>query len=126
MGNCLATLITNNMVNTIKIVLSFSIIIFLIVTSCKKNEAVITNDLPICIEEILMDSTRLTSIKTVQAIMVKNEIHYWLNTDARHSDLTESIVNEQCEKVCLMCGICVPQKCSDKYDMEDWQIVWQP
>jgi len=122
-------MITNRLqltMRTIKIVFSFSFLILVIITSCKKNEVVITEDLPICIEEIVMDSIRSAALKTVQAIVAKNEIHYWLNTDARHADGGELIVNQQCEEVCSMCGNCVFPKCLKKYNMEEWQIIWQP
>lgn len=72
---------------------------------------VIPKDLPVCIEEILMDSTRLVRLKTIQALVVKNEVHYWLNTDWRHADGAESIIDEKCETVCSMCGNCTFPKC---------------
>jgi len=65
-------------------------------------------------------------LKTIQAITLNNEIHYWLNTDFTHFDGTEFIMNEQCDTVCFFCGECFQPECANDYDFEDWEIIWQP
>lgn len=106
----------------------FSLIFVLfIVMACKKNdEVVVDNNLPACIEEILTDSTSLAHLKTIQATVVDNKIHYWLNTNFRQLDGFESIVNEECDTLCSIGGW-IPTECETDYQTPDgWQIVWQP
>lgn len=88
---------------------------------------VINDNLPKCIDEILADSTKIRTLKTIQTIAVKNEIHYWLNTNASFVDGSEFIVNEQCDTVCSIGGRGNSQECLLDYeDVEMWKIVWQP
>jgi len=120
----------------IKVLLSFSILILLAVTSCKKDnvakdeENTISEELPFCIEEILKDTINSMQLKTIQAITLNNEVHYWLNTDFRLLDGSEAIVNEQCDTVCGICSGCIlidpAEDCTTDYDFNNWQIIWQP
>lgn len=104
------------------------IFIFCVAMACKKNDEVIIDDnLPTCIEQILTDSTNLVSLVTIQATVVDNKIHYWLNTNFRQLDGSEFIVNEQCDTLCSFGGWINTQECLMDYnDVEMWKIVWQP
>lgn len=112
------------MMRIIKAVLGFSILLLLVITSCKKDIVVIDENLPGCIEEILTDSIDLATLNTIQAVVIDNEIHYWLNTEARHIDGLEFIVNEKCDTVCSFGGFSSTECAAESTD--GWQIVWRP
>lgn len=98
--------------------LVFCILLF----SCNKN---CINNLPPCIREIVRDDAQDGKIKTVQAQVVDGELHFWINTDARHHDGNEIIVNSNCQTVCGYCGECVQGICADLYIYDEWEIVWE-
>lgn len=93
--------------------------------SCQKKE--VGNKLPQCIEEILeMDqNTMYSPILRVNAQIVGGEQHYWLNTDERHADGPEYILNEICDTVCYLCGECTYPSCLDNYKDENWETIWE-
>jgi len=109
-----------------KIMLCLALAI-LFMASCKKSDdAIVTENLPTCIEEILMDSISMAWLTTIQATVVDNKIHYWLNTGASQVDGSEFIVDEQCDTLCAFGGW-LPSDCVwDEESFEGWQIVWQP
>ncbi|MEO5906192.1 MAG: hypothetical protein ABIQ11_05665 [Saprospiraceae bacterium] len=92
------------------------LIIFLI--SCNKKDESIITELPECIE-------LSGALKTVRVQNVKNELHYWLNTDFAQSDGPEYVVNINCDTLCTFCGECIPPNCAKKYDFESWVIIWK-
>ncbi len=100
----------------------YLICIILFFFSCNKSDL---NNVPPCIREIVRDDSQDGKIKTVQAQAVNGEIHFWINTDARHYDGSEIIVNSTCQTVCGYCGECVQGECADLYIYEDWEIVWE-
>lgn len=85
--------------------------------------------IPDCINGMISDSTITTfnsNLKTVQVQKVDNEHHYWLNTDARHSDRIEYIINSDCDTICSIGGGrgVKPANCLSDYSMEEWVIIW--
>lgn len=81
-------------------------------------------DLPACIEDIIEQDVNYDPIKTVRVQRISGEFHFWLNTDARHYDGVELIVNENCDTICFMCGECIPPECLEDYKEGKWEIVW--
>lgn len=89
------------------------------VDSCEKG-----NDLPHCIQETInKDSSSYAPILSVQRQKIDGDYHYWLNTDARHYDGSEAIVNTSCDTVCWFCGFCVQPACIEKY-ATTWDTIW--
>ena len=95
---------------------------FVFIASCTKE---VSKELPPCIKNITEDSVKSVSLKTVKVQRVRGELHYWLNTDYRHMDGLEFIVNEQCDTLCSFCGECIPAECIDDYCEDDWVTIWE-
>ena len=103
--------------------LTFVLIIFTFL-SCDKKNGNLNSELPECIKNIISNNQVFIPLKTVQIQEVDGEFHYWLNTDARHFDGLESIVNNNCDTICYYCGECSFPNCINRYN-EDWQIIWE-
>ena len=103
------------------------LLLFLLFISCacKKREEASPN-LPACLKTLVADKQRSASLQSIRFQKIKGENHFWLNTDARHIDGVEYIVNSSCDTVCLTCGECALPKCMEKYGTEeDWKIIWR-
>jgi len=92
--------------------------------SCTKNKLP-GEELPDCISNIIYSGEDNGTLKTIRRQWIRDEFHYWLNTDFMHFDGAEYIVNASCDTVCLLCGECFPPACMDEYDMNEWVIVWE-
>ena len=101
----------------------FIIVLFLIV-SCKPEESLDLN-LPVCIENVIQDSILSKNLITIQLQKINGENHYWMNTDFRHSDGPEYILNNQCDTICGFCGECNPDECINDYKSKKWKIIWE-
>jgi hypothetical protein len=102
-----------------------SVLIFVILLcQCKETDNCGDINLPVCIQNMVEDTTASASLKTIRSQNVKGELHYWLNTDARTYDGAEYIVNEDCDTVCAIGGFRPPMECAGNYN-DDWKIVWQ-
>ena len=103
------------------------LLLLLLFTSCacKKDEEALSN-LPTCLQTLLANQQQSLGLQTIRVQKIKGEKHYWLNTDARHLDAPEYIVNASCDTVCLICTECGPPECMKKYGKEeDWKIIWR-
>lgn len=103
------------------------LLLLLLFTSCacKKREEALSN-LPACLQTLVADQQQSVGLETIRVQKIKGEKHYWLNTDARHLDGAEYIVNASCDTVCLICTECGPPECMKKYGAEeDWKIIWR-
>lgn len=104
---------------------SLLLLLLFISCACKKREEASPN-LPACLKTLVADKQQSASLQTIRLQKIKGEKHYWLNTDARHLDGAEYIVNASCDTVCLICTECIPPECMKKYgDEEDWKIIWR-
>jgi len=99
--------------------------LLLLLAACSKEDQNPTAKLPACIQDILDDPEQSENLLTIRLQQVNGENHYWLNTGAMAWDGTETIVNEQCETVCTLCGFCISPECIGDYDNEDWEIIWE-
>ncbi len=101
--------------------------IFLLIFSCtKKDNSEIENlELPDCVEKLTIDNRRGPAIQRVRVQEVKNEFHFWLNTDVLQSDLSEFVVDEKCNVVCTFCSECNEPLCSKEYEYDDWVTIWE-
>lgn len=101
-----------------------AVLSLLLLLACNKPE--VSREMPDCIQKILEDSTyRFDPILEVRVQNWRGELTYWLNTDARHYDGVEFIVNNQCDTICTYCGFCEPRPCSKKYPLTDWVTIWK-
>lgn len=94
--------------------------------SCTKSkECIITpSNIPECVLEKTKEE-KYSPIKTIKAVCIDGDIHYWLNTDDAHVDGTEAIVNSQCDTVCSIGGWRPPLECGQSYSYDDWILVWE-
>lgn len=106
-----------------KVFLSILVCVF-IVYSCKDDNDAQFDCLPACIQNLIESPTGPT-IKAIKIQKINNTTHFWINTDARHHDGTEDIVDQDCNRLCFFCGECEPPKCLDDYNMNDWKTVWE-
>lgn len=90
--------------------------------SCSQYENINT-EVPTCIQEIIDDSLSYIPLKTVRVQKEDGELHYWLNTDARHWDGGEEIISSSCEIICIFCGECTGS-CESDYKEDEWIIIW--
>lgn len=102
----------------------FTILIYLFVAACAKEDEKISTSIPTCIQNIINDEELSKTLKTVQVQELRGELHYWLNTDFRHFDGVEYIVNNKCDTICSFCGECIPAECSFDYN-QDWIKIWE-
>lgn len=100
--------------------LLFFCLIILTVIACKKDDK-----LSPCLHEKLEAFKASSRAKTIKKQIVNGEVHYWLNTDDRHLDGTEYILNETCDTVCVLCGDCDPPACLSNYDNDNWKTIWE-
>lgn len=103
----------------------FLLIMFsFVLNSCCKDENCESTKLPDCIRqkiEVVGDAPPLISVKIQR---VDGECHYWLNTDARHYDGVEFIVDSKCDTVCFYCGECLPPECGEDHPFDKWETIW--
>ena len=93
---------------------------------CNKSDNTPSNLMvPECIDVLLEDSLIMASMETIRVQVENEEHHYWLNTDARHADGIEFIVNSKCDTVCALCAECIPPDCSKDYEEDEWMIIWE-
>lgn len=84
-----------------------------------------SSTIPGCVQDIIDEGgSQFETLKTVKSQSIDGTIHYWLNTDARHVDGPEYIVNMSCDTICSYCGFCVLPDCIDSYNEEEWQEIW--
>lgn len=101
------------------------ILLLCISYSCKKHEETLTV-LPPCLKTLIADKQRSASLKTIRVQKINGKNHFWLNTDARHLDSSEAIVDSSCDTICGTCGECILPECLRKYGSEDdWKIIWR-
>ena len=103
------------------------LLLLLLFTSCacKKHEEALSI-LPACLQTLVADKHQPAGLQTIRFQKIKGEKQYWLNTDARHLDGAEYVVNASCDTVCLICTECLPPECMKKYGAEeDWKIIWR-
>ena len=103
------------------------LLVLLLFTSCacKKREEALSN-LPACLQTLVADKQQSVGLEAIRVQKIKGEKHYWLNTDARHLDAAEYVVNASCDTVCFICTECAPPECMKKYGAEeDWKIIWR-
>lgn len=95
-------------------------------SACKKANEEIDKTIPACIRSKVIGNL-LTEVKTIRVQKIGNELHYWLNTDHRHFDGIEYIVNNSCDTVCAIGGFKPPSPndCAKNYDFDKWEIIWQ-
>ncbi len=98
--------------------------IILLLSACDNSNEMINTEIPVCIQEIIDEPELSSELKTVRIQEANNELHYWLNTDFRHADGIEYIVNSSCDTICSFCGECLPPGCSREYD-ENWITIWE-
>lgn len=92
------------------------------IASCTKAAS---SDLPECIVELLEDEIASAAIKTVRKQKKGGEVYYWLNTDGRHIDGMELLVNSSCQTLCVFCGECLQPECAVDQTEEDWEVIWE-
>jgi hypothetical protein len=99
------------------------LLIVCVVAGCNKEaeKGLIEPCLEAKIEEFKASPTAI-SLKTLK---VGKETHYWFNTNARHLDGSEYIINEASDTVCFFCGECDPPDCSKTYWDADWETFWE-
>ncbi len=90
--------------------------------SCNKSGF---KNLPPCVRDYIKDDAQNGTIKTIKVQEVNGENHFWINTDARHIDSGEIIVNSECQTVCWYCGECIYLDCVELYKYEDWETAWE-
>lgn len=108
-----------------KLIFLFSLTLALV--SCEKDKvcSCVKEDLPLCIQEMIADSTITAGLQTIQRTTVNGEYHFWLNSGASAMDGAEYIVNSQCDTICYWLCFCPPAPCSSDYDMGNFEVVWQ-
>ncbi len=101
--------------------------IFLLIFSCtKKDNSEIENlEIPDCVEQLTIDNQGGLTIQRVRVQKVKNEFHFWLNTDVLQADLTEFVVDEKCNLVCRFCTECIELNCLKDYEYDEWITIWE-
>lgn len=102
------------------ICLAFSIFLFF---ACHKEKDCCAFPESPCLEDLLesfKESPRAVSIQTTQ--LLDRQV-WWLNTDLRHLDGPEYIVDAKCDTVCMLCSECYPPPCMDL--LGDWKVVWK-
>ncbi len=75
---------------------------FLAFSSCKKNEL---QKVSVCLAykfEAFQAEDRAKQIMLFEDSDGKK--YYWLRDDTRYHDLCETVLNEQCEEICAICG----------------------
>lgn len=95
----------------------------LIAFSCGKNSAEISTTVPSCIQQIIDNNSESHSIQTIRVQKSGDRLHYWLNTDDRFLDGSESIINDNCDTICSLGGF-LPPDCAKNYD-DSWVVIWE-
>lgn len=98
------------------------ILSFLLLACNNVNESINT-DIPSCLQNILDDPELHDEVNSIRVQEKSNELHYWINTDARFLDGLEWIVNAQCDSICSLGGF-MTQECARKYNT-NWVIIWE-
>ncbi len=91
--------------------------------SCDDKKEQLNTKLPECIENIIANEQSFFPLITIRQQEVNGENRYWLNTDARHLDGPEYIVNSSCDTICSYSDRGIPVDCIDQYG--GWQIIWE-
>ena len=110
-----------------KNILLFALFLLISIAACKKETDCCAGpeDLPVCIQEMIADTSITNHLLSIRRPTVGNEQHFWLNSGASMFDGAEFIVNEQCDTVCYWLCFCFPPACADDYDMNDFEVVWE-
>lgn len=98
-------------------------ILIVLLASCAKSDKEIDTNVPACIQSILDNSNLSADIKTIRVQETNDELHYWINTDARHLDGLEFVFNTNCDTICSLGGF-IPIECTEEYD-GNWMIIWE-
>jgi len=96
---------------------------FFLISACTNTDDINT-EIPECIQIIIDDNLSYVPLKTIRVQKKDGELHYWLNTDARHWDGGEAIVTATCDTICGFCGECIEAECAGEYEEDEWVIIW--
>ncbi len=103
----------------------FTFLAFFLILSCSKEEVKdLDLDVPDCLTVVVIDSIHVEKLKTIKTKFLFEDQVYWLNTDQRHSDGPEYIVNSNCDTICYHCGECVIPDCSLYLGESNWTTIW--
>lgn len=107
-------------------ILFFVGVLVMFALSCRDNQSMAVNpELPLCLKNLITDTTATKDLISIQAQVVDNKQYYWLNTDFRHFDGVEYIVTAQCDTTCMMCGECIVPTCLDDFPDNQWEVIWE-
>jgi len=95
---------------------------FLLFTACNKEKTIDTN-LPRCLMAMVESENLPTPIAAVRVQEINKELHYLLVVNQFNTDF--DIVDRWCNELCYIGYTYHPSGCSENYNYNNWETIWE-